>query len=159
MMIDVRATLTRRIVSVAAALVVSAAYTPAISAQHTDKTRAAGTGTAQVLSGGVGEGARDQLAQQARGYNLKIVFALSSGNYLSEVPFQVMRGSKVIVDEVAQGPWAFVKLRAGSYTVKATHEGKTLTRQVSVAGKGQKKVAFTYHAPARVAEQPQSQAR
>jgi hypothetical protein len=118
---------------------------------------ASDSGTAApVLSGGVGEGERAKLAQDARGYNLKLVFTMSTGNYVSEVPFQVVRGGKTIVEATADGPWAFVKLPAGGYTVKATLEGKTLTRQVDVPKSGQKRVSFTWPASARVAEQPPS---
>jgi hypothetical protein len=109
----------------------------------------------QVLSGGVGEGERKQLAEQARDHNLKLVFTMSTGNYLAEVPFQIERGGKVVVEDSAKGPWAFVKLPAGNYTVKATYEGKTVTRQVSVPKSGQKNVSLTWPATGRVAEQPQ----
>jgi hypothetical protein len=111
-------------------------------------------GDVQVLSGGVGEDARKELAEQARDHNLKLVFTLSTGHFVAEVPFQVNRGGKVIVDEVASGPWAFVKLPPGSYAVKANYEGRTQTKQVSVPARGQKRVVFTWPAPARVKQQP-----
>lgn len=111
---------------------------------------------AQVLSGGVGEGERAKLAEEARGYNLKIVFTMSTGSYMAEVPFQVMRGGKAIVDETSKGPWAFVKLAPGKYTVEATYEGKAQTRQVDVPKSGQKRVSFVWPASRRVAEQPPS---
>jgi hypothetical protein len=110
----------------------------------------------QVLSGGVGEGERKQLESQAREHNLKLVFTMSTGNYLAEVPFQIERGGKVIAEETAKGPWAFVKLPPGSYTVKATYEGKTLNRKVNVPKSGQHRVAFTWPATERVSEQPQT---
>jgi hypothetical protein len=113
-----------------------------------------GASGAQVLSGGVGEGERAKLAEEARGYNLKLVFTMSTGNYIAEVPFQVMRGGKTIVDETSKGPWAFVKLAPGSYTVKATYEGKAQTRQVDVPKSGQKRVSFVWPASQRVSEQP-----
>lgn len=111
-------------------------------------------GEVQVLSGGVGAGAREELAQQARGYNLKLVFTLSSGNFIADVPFHVVRNGQIIVDTVAQGPWAFVKLAPGNYTIKAAYEGRSLTKQASVPASGQKRVAFTWPAPARVKQQP-----
>jgi hypothetical protein len=110
--------------------------------------------TAPVLSGGVGEGERAKLAEEARGYNLKLVFTMSTGSYIAEVPFQVLRGGKTVVDETSKGPWAFVKLAPGRYTVKANFEGKAQTRQVDVPKSGQKRVAFSWPASQRVAEQP-----
>lgn len=121
------------------------------------ETTQAAAGKVQVLSGGTGLGAREKLAEQARGYNLKLVFTFSTGNYLTDVPFQVLRGGTVIADEVAQGPWAFVKLPAGSYTVRATYGGLTQTRKVSVADKGQKSLPFSWPASPRVKEQPQKE--
>ena len=49
----------------------------------------------QVLSGGVGEGERKQLAEQARDHNLKPVFTMSTGNYLAEVPFDASAGASL----------------------------------------------------------------
>jgi hypothetical protein len=110
---------------------------------------------AQVLSGGVGEGERKQLAEQARDHNLKLVLTMATGNYLAGVPFQIERAGKVVVEDTSKGPWVFAKLPAGNYTVKATYEGKTVTRQVSVPKSGQKTVSLTWPATQRVAEQPQ----
>jgi len=112
------------------------------------------TGAVPVLSGGVGEGARRQLAEQARGYNLKLVFTFSTGSFLSEVPFQILQGGRAIVSETARGPWAFVKLPPGSYTVQATYEGMTQARKVTVPKAGHRNLPFSWPAPARIKEQP-----
>lgn len=104
-------------------------------------------GDARVLSGGVGSGAREELAQQARGYELKLVFTSEKGAYLADVPVQVTDGKgNVVVDAVSQGPWMFVDLSPGTYTVKATYDGKTESRRVSVAG-GQKTLQFRWSEP------------
>lgn len=113
---------------------------------HAASAAAAG-GQGQVLSGGVGSAERDRLAEQARGYELKLVFTTQKGAYLADVPVQISdaKGS-VVVDAVSQGPWMFVDLPGGSYTVKATYEGKTESRKVSV-GKSQKTVQFRWREP------------
>ena len=108
----------------------------------------------QVLSGGVGENARKQLSEQARDYALKLVFTLSSGNFISDVTFEIRSGTNVVVKDVARGPWAFVKLPPGNYTVSATYEGLTETRKVNIPKKGQRRLPFSWPAPARVQEQP-----
>jgi hypothetical protein len=94
-----------------------------------------GAGVAYV-SGGVGDDSSDRMASMSREYNLKLMFTLNEGNYLSDVNVAVTdaRGNKVI-DDVANGPFLFAKLPAGQYTVTATHEGKSQTRKVNV-GKG-----------------------
>ena len=94
-----------------------------------------GSGVAYV-SGGVGDDSSDRMASMGREYNMKLMFTLNEGNYLSDVHVAVTdsRGGKVI-DDVANGPFFFAKLPPGQYTVTATHEGKTQTRKMSV-GKG-----------------------
>ena len=144
----------RGVALVASALAFGMAVSPLALAQAAQKSPAAST-EAQVVSGGVGEGERKQLEEQARGHNLKLVFTMSTGNYIAEIPFQIERGGKVVVEETSKGPWAFAKLPPGDYTVKATFEGKTQSRRVSVPKSGQKRVSFTWPAAARVAEQPQ----
>jgi hypothetical protein len=102
---------------------------------------------AHVLSGGVGAGEREQLAQQARGYELKLVFTSTKGAYLADVPVQVRDGKgNVVADAVSQGPWMFVDLPPGTYTVKATSDGKSETRKVTL-GKNQKVVQFRWNEP------------
>jgi hypothetical protein len=108
----------------------------------------------QVISGGVGEGARKQLAEQGRDYGLKLVFTLSTGNFLSDVPFEVVSGSNVVISDVARGPWAFVNVSPGNYSVRATYEGLTQTRKVNVPKKGQRTLPFSWPAPVRLQEQP-----
>jgi hypothetical protein len=144
----------RRCARVSAAAAAALVFGPVAFAQ-TAPTPVQAAGDVQVLSGGVGEGERARLAEQARGHNLKLVFTMSTGNYLAEVPFEVMRGKTTVVKEESKGPWAFVKLPAGSYTVRATYEGRTQTKRVSVPKTGQKRLAFVWPATDRVAEQPQ----
>jgi hypothetical protein len=134
--------------------IAAAVLAVAFGAGHAAAAQPAGGEKAQVLSGGVGEGERAKLEQEAHGYNLKIVFTLTTGNYLSEVPFQVLRAGKTVVEHTAQGPWAYVKLPAGRYTVKATFEDQTQTKTVDVPKSGQKRLAFAWRATQRVADQP-----
>jgi hypothetical protein len=112
---------------------------------------AAQNGNADVMSGGIGSDARDQLAQQARDHNLKLVFALSSREYVSDVEVNVAdsRG-KSVATATSEGPWMFVKLPPGAYTVKATFNGKSQTKKVAVGKSGQKTVNFLWPTSAGV---------
>jgi hypothetical protein len=152
MSIQLESRLSCKILAAAAALVVGLSVSPSGSAQNSATGRA--ESDIQVLSGGVGENERAKLAEQAVGHNLKLVFTMSTGNYVAEVPFQISRGGKTLVEETAKGPWAFVKLPPGTYNVTATYDGKTHTKQVSVPQSGQKRLAFVWPATERVAEQP-----
>ena len=135
-----------------AAAAIGLALSPGLT--HAGEQVVGAAGRPSVLSGGVGEGARKQLAEQARDYGLKLVFTLSSGNFISDVAFEVASGGKVMVKDVARGPWAFVNVPPGSYTVTASYEGHAQTRKVTVPKKGQRSLPFSWPAPARVQQQP-----
>jgi len=91
----------------------------------------------EFISGGIGVAEQAELAAREKEFNLKLVFALNEGNYLADVGVVVAdaRGRKVIED-VAAGPLFLARLPAGSYTVTATHEGRTVTRKIGVAAAG-----------------------
>jgi len=102
----------------------------------------ASSSSGKVVSGGVGIGARDSLQRQADNYELKLVFAKTpSGDYLAQVPVTITdrRGSTVI-DAVSDGPWMYVDLPSGNYTVKAQFDGRTETRNVTVSSGSQRTV-------------------
>lgn len=110
-------------------------------------TRPSGSSEARVLSGGVGSGERERLAEQARGYELKLVFTSNKGAYLADVPVTISDAKgHVVVDDVSQGPWMFVDLPPGAYSVKASYGGKADTRRITV-GKSQKTVQFRWNEP------------
>lgn len=135
-------------------LAIGIALSP-VATVHAAAPPARGATDVPILTGGVGAGERDRLLQEAKDYNVRLVFTLGTGHYLADVPFHIARGGKVIAEGVAEGPWTFVKLPPGNYTVSATYEGKRQTRQVSVPKTGQRRIAFAWPAPPRVAEQPQ----
>lgn len=95
------------------------------------------------FSGGVGEDERQELAAAAPGFNLKVVTALRSGDYLSDVKVQIADAEgKKLLETVLEGPWLFVKLEPARYRVEAEAAGKVLHKTVSVRGKGQQIVVF-----------------
>jgi hypothetical protein len=95
-------------------------------------------GSIPYLSGGTGLDEREALNQVARDYNLKLSFALASGNYLGDVAVEIRdAGGRVAVQAVSEGPWFFAKLPPGRYTVLAKVMDKTQQKAVQVTGKGQ----------------------
>jgi hypothetical protein len=111
-------------------------------------------GEAAVVSGGIGLDEREALAAKARDHNVKLVFALSSGEYLSDVDVEISgAGGRQVVAHRAGGPWMFAKLPPGDYTVRASVDGNTQTRKVSVGKQGQKVVNFLWPASAARGEQ------
>ncbi len=99
-----------------------------------------------AVSGGVSLNARDNMRAQVPPHNVKMVFALNTGNYVSDVRVQVKdRSGKVVLDDVSNGPWLYAQLPAGSYSASATYNGHTVTQNFS-AGKGVKTAQFRWPA-------------
>ena len=79
------------------------------------------------LSGGIGLDERQAPPEVTKEDNLKLSFALTNRDYLSDVALVITdsKGNKVM-EAVSEGPWFFTKLLAGNYTVRATTMGKTI---------------------------------
>jgi hypothetical protein len=65
------------------------------------------------------------MEKEGKAYNVKLSFVEKSGTYLSDVKL-VIEGSKgtEIINTVTNGPWFYIQLPAGSYTIKATLNDK-----------------------------------
>jgi hypothetical protein len=87
------------------------------------------------VSGGVGQDEAAKLVAMQGSFNLKLMFTLFEGNYVSDVGVMITDSAhRKVVDHIAQGPFFLAKLPPGPYTVAATYEGKTVTRRVRVGG-------------------------
>lgn len=85
------------------------------------------------VSGGIGLDSQERLKAREKEFNLKLVFTLTEGNYLSDVEVKLAdTKGKTLVEHVADGPFFLAKLPAGSYEVSATYAGKTQTRKVKL---------------------------
>lgn len=100
------------------------------------------------ISGGIGEGERAEIRKAATDYTLKIVLSTTSGAYLGDIPVMIYdQSGKEVFKMDMGGPWLYVRLKEGTYTVKASHEGKEKKKTVQV-GRGLKVIMF--HWPARL---------
>lgn len=114
-------------------------------ALHSDAAK--GQGSVPVVSGGVSVNARDNLRSQTPDHNVKMVFALNTGNYVSDVHVKVTgAGGRAVIDDVSNGPWLYAKLPAGSYTATATYNGKAVTQRFSVGKSGVRTATFRWPA-------------
>jgi hypothetical protein len=78
------------------------------------------------MSGGVGQEERERMIKMAQGYNLKLEFADSRGNYLSDVNVTVDdQHGKEILRTTTAGPWLYAELPQGKYDVKASFGNRT----------------------------------
>jgi hypothetical protein len=83
-------------------------------------------------SGGVGLGERKAMKGIEKKYNLKLIFAAASGEYVASVKVVVAQGGARVLEVVSEGPWFLVKLPEGTYQVTATWEGESQVRDVKM---------------------------
>lgn len=102
------------------------------AAAFVDITRGS-TNDVEYMTGGIGMDERQAMEEMAKGYNLKVVFAMTAGNYLSNIPVTILKptGEKAL-ETISTGPWLFAKLPYGQYTVKAGHAGKERMRTLEI---------------------------
>jgi hypothetical protein len=87
----------------------------------------------KYVSGGVGQDERDYLSSIQSQFNLVLMFAAQSGEFLSSVHVVINgRGQGTVLDAVADGPYFYAVLPPGSYTVTASLDGKSTQRQITV---------------------------
>ena len=85
------------------------------------------------VSGGVGSESIDRLNALAGDFNLKMVFAATSGAYLSDVRVTIANASGTpLLETVSEGPWLLAQLPRGEYRIVANFAGHALQRQISV---------------------------
>ena len=117
--------------SIAAIFLGSAALDSFASANSDAVVQNAGNVT--YVSGGVGLESLDQLSSIAKEFNLKLLFALNSGAYLSGVQVVIVDAKgKTVLDTTSDGPWFMTKLPVGNYKIVATLAGKAEMRKIAV---------------------------
>lgn len=90
-------------------------------------------GNVSYVSGGVGEESREHLKAFAAGFNLKLLLAHKSGEYIGDVQIVIVDGKgKEILKAVSEGPIFMANLPAGQYEVIATTEGLTQKLRATV---------------------------
>jgi hypothetical protein len=97
------------------------------------------------ISGGVGADAREELLAKEKEYNLKIIAAATSGDYLADVKIVIESSRKEpVLDTTMEGPILLAKLAPGTYTIKATSDAQTITRTVTIPPQGLREVDFRW---------------
>ena len=97
------------------------------------------------MSGGAGADAREELLAKEKEYTLKIIAAEKSGDYLAGVKVVIESARKMqVLDTTMEGPILLAKLAPGTYTIRATSDGQTLTRTVTIPAQGLRQVDFRW---------------
>ena len=95
------------------------------------------------ISGGIGFDERKALNEIGKNYGLKLVLAASGGAYLADVNVQIKNASgEKIFEAVSEGPWFYVNLRHGEYTVYVTSTGRTLDKAAHIKAGSQAELRF-----------------
>jgi hypothetical protein len=103
-------------------------------------------GNVTFVSGGVGFDERSELDATRANYNLSLLFSVQgSGDYLSDAKIRItdLKGN-VFLETVSDGPKLFAKLPPGRYIVTADLNGETYHKTVSVGGKKNTSLSFTW---------------
>ena len=97
------------------------------------------------ISGGAGADEREELLAKEKEYNLKIIAAETSGDYLAYVKVVIESARKEqVLDTTMEGPILLAKLAPGTYTIRATSDGQTLTRTLTIPAQGLRQVDFRW---------------
>jgi len=97
------------------------------------------------VSGGIGLDEREKLTAMAKNYSLKLVFAVKSREYLSDVKVKITDSSgKTVLAAAADGPWFFADLPTGKYTVTASLKGAEKQGTANVV-KGQRQTMLSFY--------------
>ena len=92
-------------------------------------------GKIEYVMGGVGADERAVLLEIQNNYNLKLVFAETSGAYVSDVRVRIDHAKGKVIETTVQGPWFIVKLPPGSYKVTATRGGVEKIQNIDVGNR------------------------
>jgi hypothetical protein len=103
-------------------------------------------GEVGYVSGGIGESELEMMQGRAKDYSLEFVFVQKSKQkeeYLADVNVKVQDAHhNVVLETVTEGPYLFLNLPKGRYSVYAEYNGDVKLRNVVVNTKKHQKVVF-----------------
>jgi hypothetical protein len=78
------------------------------------------------LFGGVSSNEREAMEERAKRYNVKLIFAEKRGAFISGVTVAITSAKGADIASLnTEGPWFYIQLPPGDYSVKATFKGET----------------------------------
>ncbi|VVE30754.1 carboxypeptidase regulatory-like domain-containing protein [Pandoraea communis] len=104
-------------------------------------------GNVTYVSGGIDSDESGAFKREASRWPLSIEMAArgdGANEYVADVQVQIMHGGTTVLDTRSKGPFMLVKLPEGNYTVKATYDGKPMTKDVRVSAKGHAAAMFLW---------------
>ena len=98
---------------------------------------ASNTSSVPYASGGVGYDERDRMEAAKSQFNLRLMFAITGGEYLSGVKVRIQdNAGATLLDAISSGPWFYAQLLPGNYVLTLDNRGKIKTRNVNISAEG-----------------------
>lgn len=95
------------------------------------------------VAGGIGEEELAAMAQVGEDFNLKLMFAEKSGDWLADIDVSVLAADgKKVLEARSNGPWLLARLPAGNYRVQATHTGQAIEKRTAVSASARRTLVF-----------------
>ncbi len=137
-----------RIALVLLALVLAFALTSLAQSQ----TRGVNAQGRPFVSGGVGFEALQALHARRDAYSFWVVTAAKrSGAYLADVRIKINDAeNRLVFDSALDGPWLFIDLALGRYSVEASFQGQTQRAVTTIHPGDHHQVLFYFDAPGEV---------
>ncbi len=86
---------------------------------------------------------RDELNALSHQFNLRLLFAVQAGNYLADVRVNIINArGETVFSAKSEGPWFFVQLPPGAYTVDVDAMGRTQGQSVRINSGRQSRLNF-----------------
>ena len=127
-----------------AAILLGVAAFGSLAQEQSDQV-ALSAGGVSYVSGGVGTASIDRLDSLAADFNLKLVFALKAGDYVSGVKVTISDAvGKMLLDTTSQGPWLLARLPTGNYQIVASFAGNAERRTVTIGSEKLRTVDFRW---------------
>jgi len=96
----------------------------------------------RYMTGGVGSNERAAMEEMAEEYTLKLVCALNTGEYLTQIHVVVREpDGEILLNTLSNGPLFFADLPRGRYGITVTYRNQRKFREVEVGG-GLKTIFF-----------------
>lgn len=102
----------------------------------------------RYMVGGVGVEEVEQMRQQSAQFPLQLIVASRSGAYLADTRVRISSPQHgTVLDTTLNAPWLLVDLQPGSYSIEATHRGRSQQRQVNLAAGGRQQLVLQFDVP------------
>ena len=131
-----------------AALLASAGFIASpLNAFALQRTEVRHQNNVEFVTGGIGEKDQERTRQLGRDMNLQLVFARNDGAYLADVHVTIQgKGGEKMLEVNSADPMLFAELAPGRYEVTAAVDGRSIERDVTVPGRGQRVEYFRWQA-------------